>query len=532
MIRFRFARRVFLTALCIFVCGVARADAAPQRLTQNMAPRQLFFTVWTSSPEECREYARLAKNLGFDGIDFVVNWDKFEPQEGVFDWKYLDECLAIFRAQNLKLSLSAMFWVNNLPWAQKLNMQQHENGETYFFEKLSPNPEDKRGPNLSYNDPRNLFLIERALREFARHANQKHGDAIVRFHARTSHYGELEYTPLGQQVDFSPLAIGAFKNFLRREYSQAGWGGLAAFNRNYKTSLANWNALDALPIGEVLARSTYDWQRFRQHTVLGLSRVVARGLRAGAPDKMVALQIGAVWDEAAATARGAYDPYLLSRDVDILHTDDAPGWPHDFSLDLISSIASDRLTAMELSAVTKSDGNDLVNGYLRQLRMGGESNLTFVNTANWSPDQIEKWTPRLLSQYRPLFVEAVRHSEARRDRAILFNTADFLVRKQGLDKLLLGTYQKLGDNGQKRVRFVTDSMILQKPLLLRGLKSGLYLGAADSFSFDARIAQVLARANCALHVEGKSAPKFRDPFGNRLEGNVEATLLKNIVLSQ
>lgn len=374
------------------LAGAAVLFASPLSLHSQPAARpdsrRLFFTVWTTTVEQVREYAPLIKKLGFDGVDFVVTWNRFEPQEGVFDWTYVDQCLDIFTSYGLKLSLSAMFWPSDLAWAQSLEMQRDQSGAIYRYEELTGNPADRHGSNLCFNDARNLAIIARSLRAFARHTHQKYGRFVARYHARTSHFGELEYTP-GVPLDFSPISLAAFRDYLRESYGRNG--GLEVFNRNYELKLTAWQALENVPVAALLARSSFDWQGFRLQTLREVIRVTSRALKAGAPGKLVALQVGSLWDESAARLRATFDPFLISRDIDILHTDDSHGWPHAFSFDLQTSLAPDRLHATEINGITSPDTSALAQDFERQARSGGGASLTFLNTANWQPAQMREW---------------------------------------------------------------------------------------------------------------------------------------------
>lgn len=477
--------------------------------------RFLYLSVWSfqiGNPEDCREYAKLAKELGFDGIGFIVTWDRIELNKDQFDFYWLDKCLDIFTSYGLKLALGLMFWTGYISWRADLCLQQTADGSTYIFD-------NQRGSMVCLNDEATLLQVHDALSAWAEHTMQRYGPSIVKYSAHFSVYGEVEYSPVDAAIDYSPSEQRAF-----RAYMRARAGGLDAINRDYELRLANWDEFEALPIKQLLTHSDYDWQLFRQQTLIKINQLVSGTIHAVAPDKLVAMQVGSVWDTAAATLRGVFDPYLISRDVDVLHIDDAPGWPHDFSCDLTESMIPDRLLAQELDGAQHTQA--IPDLYLRQARMTGEAGVTIMNTANWSPATIKQWSAALFSKYRALFKEAAVRQLAPRDRAILYNTADFISRQQRSpqDVVLGGTYSKLSQGGKLRVRFISDSMILANPLILDELSAGLYLGRESTMRFDPRVAEILAKASCPLYFEGIK-PKLTDPFGHPLAPEVEQQLL-------
>lgn len=480
--------------------------------------RFLYLTVWSfqlSSPVDMAYYAMQAKKAGFDGIGLIVTWDRIEPQKGQFDWQWLDECLDYVVKQDLKLALGLMFWTGGLSWNKELCLQQTVDGEVYIYDS-------QRGPLVCLNDAGTLAEVRDALFAWTQHTMERYGDRIVKYSAHFSAFGEVEYTPAGVAIDFSPSELAAFREFMHQRE-----GGLAQINADYELDLADWDEFDNMSIPELLAISTYDWQRFHLQTLVALNKLVSMTIHAAAPDKLVAMQVGSVWDVAAAGQRGVYDPYLISRDVDILHIDDAPGWPHDFSNDLSESMAPGRLLAQELDGAQHTQA--IPDLYLRQAKMTGESGVTIMNTANWSWQQFIEWRDELFAHYPELFKQATVRPPAPRDRAILFNTADFITRSPQSSQydVLQGAYRQLSQNGTLRARFVSDSMLLENPRLLDELTGGLYLGYATTLHLDRHVAQILADASCPLYADNASL-KLVDPFGHPLPAEIEQRLLARI----
>ncbi|MHB9032990.1 MAG: beta-galactosidase [Anaerolineae bacterium] len=480
--------------------------------------RFLYLSVWSfqlSNPGDMVYYARQAKKIGFDGIGLIVTWDKIETQKDIFNWDWLDECLDIIAAEDLKLSLGLMFWTSGLPWNKELCLQQTADGSTFVYDNL-------RGPLVCLNDPATLGQVQDALRAWTSHTMNKYGDRVVKYSAHFSVFGEVEYSPAGVAIDYSPSELAAF-----RTYMHARDGGLAGINRDYGLELATWDEFDQLPVPGLLEISDYDWLQFRQQTLVNLNQMVAETIHQEAPDKLVAMQVGSVWDQAAATQRSVFDPYLISRAVDVLHIDDAPGWPHDFSNDLTESLIPGRLLAQELDGAQHTQA--IPDLYLRQARMTGDSGVTIMNTANWSWQALIEWRDKLFSQYVPLFKHGQVRPLAPQNRAVFYNTADFISRqpRSPQTSVLEGVYRKLSVDGAQRLRFVSDSMLLENPALLDELTEGLYLGEASVMRFDVRTAEILADSSCPLYYTGVK-PQLLDPFGHKLPAETEQRLLAKL----
>lgn len=484
--------------------------------------KQLLLTVWSfqiSDPSGIREFASYAENLGFDGLDLCVTWKTFEKEKGVYDWSWLDKCLEVLSEYDLNLSLSILFWTEDMQWARNLNLQQDPEGNIVMFDET-------RGPGLCYNDPDNLEIISRTVKAFASHCNENFTGNIVRFHARTSCHGELEYSPIGD-IDFSPVALEKFHDFLVRRFVN-----IEALNQAYRTDFTGWEALNSFAIMEILSRSRYDWNNFKQETIIALSRRIADSYKSVNPNIPVAIQVGSIWDYGAAARRGVFDGYLISRDVDILHIDDAPSYPHYFSIDMASSLAPDRIISMEIDGAWRFQmfpDRDVPKEYLKQAKESGESGVTLLNTANWEIPHLEEWGGSLLSKFRNEFMDAEPRQPARTDRAIFVNTADMISREpsSGLDKFLLDLHKYLSENGKQRVRFVSDGMILENPEVLEDLTDGLYLGNYKDLRLNPVIAGILARSNCRVYSK-LSIPVITDPYGNKLDPYIENALLEKM----
>lgn len=90
------------------------------------------FTLWSwqvTSVALAEEYASEIKKYGFDGIELCVRWSDFEPQRGKYDWRYLDSVLDVFVRNGFNLSLSILFWSEDLNWKDQLEYQCTADGK-------------------------------------------------------------------------------------------------------------------------------------------------------------------------------------------------------------------------------------------------------------------------------------------------------------------------------------------------------------------------------------------------------------------
>lgn len=485
--------------------------------------KHLNLTVWAwqvSDPELCNEYASYAKNLGFDGIDFCVTWRFIEKERGEYEWTWLDRCLDIFVENGLNLSLSLMFWSQDLAWTQNLCFQQNENGKVFQYDA-------DRGPGLCYNDPQNLEIIYNTTRAFATHCIQRYPDKIERFHARTSCYGELEYSPV-EDLDFSPPAISGFLAYLQDKFKT-----VEEFNKAYRLNVASLEETNTIPFSTLIYRTRYDWRNFKQKTLIELSAGISQAFKSVAPEVPVAIQVGSIWDQAAASLRGVFDGYLISRDVDILHIDDGPSYPHYFSIDMASSLAPDRIISMEIDGawqIQMFPERDIPGEYLNQAKQSGESGVILLNTANWQTEQLKEWGGSLLSLYKNAFLNAIPRKPVSPVRAIFVNTSDMTSRdpSMGLDAFLLDIHTELSENGKYRVRFVSEGMLLANPGILNELKNGLYLGNYTDIRITPEMARLLISATCPIY-GAISKPLLMDPYGNELDQEIEDGLMSRII---
>jgi len=486
------------------------------RVLTDKSQNEVNLTVWSwqvPSAEYAEKYAEQAKSLGFDGIDFVIQWKKFEPQKGEFDWKYLDSILDVFVKKDLGLSLSILFWTEGLEWRDELDFQMTSDGEIYAYDEM-------RSHFLCLNSEKNIEVMKNTLKHFAAHCDGKYKENITRWYIRTSVYAEMEYSSL-VDLDYSPSAIAAFKAFLADKYIAP-----ASFNAHFGYSLETWDDIDALDGVELVKKCEYDWKLFKQDTIIDVSNMYTEIFKVANPDIPVSLQLSSIWDTSASFYRGAFDPYVLATEsnVDIIQISDAPDWPHDFSIDILSSFAGDKYIAMEVDGSWR--GEEAFEGYVEQVSEAVSSGASYINAVNWELEDLEAYGLEYLSRYKSAADNASERTVHDTMDVILINTRDFLLRTppQDMHDLYYYAYKNMSSSTGKKVRFITDTQILEDPTILNGIKK-IHVGElADVITMSSEVGKYLAESSIILVDDVNAQPNFINEFGSPLAEEVQVAL--------
>ena len=477
------------------------------------------FTLWSwqiTSPELAQEYATLIKGSNFDGIDFSVLWKDFEPKQNNFDWEYLDSILDVFVKNDLNLSLNIILWTTGLEWKDTLDFQQTLSKTVYIYD-------EQHGPSICLNSEKNLKIIENSIQAFASHCNEKYQQYITRWHIRTSCYGELEYSPV-TELDYSTFAMEAFYNYLFEKYED-----VSVFNKNYGFTLNSWDELKNIEYSTISETCNYDWKLFKQQTIINLANLSGNIFKIANSKIPVAIQVGSFWDTKAAVFRGIFDPYTISKEsgADIIQIADAPDWPHDFSIDMVTSTTG-KFIAMELDGAWQ--GEEVFTNYLKQASLAGESGVKYLSTANWEKSQIEKYSTTYLSHYKSLFTINTPRQEADVTEVILVNTLDFIMKQPPMDlyELYKRAYKVMTGDKNRKVRFLTDTQIIENPNLLNDIKE-LHFGTLDSinYMYD-ELGILLANSDCRLIDDKSEQPNFLNQFQKPLDDSIQTILRTKI----
>lgn len=486
------------------------------RVLTDKSQNEVNLTVWSwqvPSVEYAEKYAEQAKSLGFDGIDFVVQWKKFEPVRGEFDWRYLDSILDVFVSHDLGLSLSVLFWTEGLEWRDELDFQMTSDGEIYVYDEM-------RSHFLSLNSEKNLEVIKNTLKHFAAHCDGYYKENITRWYIRTSVYAEMEYSSL-VDLDYSPSALSAFKKFLEAKYIAP-----SVFNSHFGYSLENWADLEGIDGVKLAHKCEYDWKLFKQKTIIDISNMYTEIFKIANPQIPVSLQLSSIWDTSASFYRGVFDPYVLSTEsrVDIIQISDSPDWPHDFSIDILSSFARDKFIAMETDGAWR--GESFFEGYIDQVGESVSSGASYINAVNWELEDLNNYGVKYLSRYKTAANNASERPIHDVTDVILINTRDFLLKTppQDLHDLYYYAYKNMSSSSDKKVRFITDTQIIEDPTILNGIKK-IHVGELSSvIIMSSEVGKILAESSIVIVDDLNAQPNFIDEFGNPLAEEVQISL--------
>lgn len=486
------------------------------RVLTDKSQNEVNLTVWSwqvPSVEYAEKYAEQAKSLGFDGIDFVVQWKKFEPVRGEFDWRYLDSILDVFVSHDLGLSLSVLFWTEGLEWRDELDFQMTSDGEIYVYDEM-------RSHFLSLNSEKNLEVIKNTLKYFAAHCDGNYKENITRWYIRTSVYAEMEYSSL-VDLDYSPSALSAFKKFLEAKYIAP-----SVFNSHFGYSLESWADLEGIDGVKLAHKCEYDWKLFKQKTIIDISNMYTEIFKIANPQIPVSLQLSSIWDTSASFYRGVFDPYVLSTEsrVDIIQISDSPDWPHDFSIDILSSFARDKFIAMETDGAWR--GESFFEGYIDQVGESVSSGASYINAVNWELEDLNNYGVKYLSRYKTAANNASERPIHDVTDVILINTRDFLLKTppQDLHDLYYYAYKNMSSSSDKKVRFITDTQIIEDPTILNGIKK-IHVGELSSvIIMSSEVGKILAESSIVIVDDLNAQPNFIDEFGNPLAEEVQISL--------
>lgn len=474
--------------------------------------RIVSFSFWDTdiaTQGDAESLAKKTKKMGYTGADITFRWTRLEHEKGVYGFRYIDAVLDAFAEQELYLSVSFMYWTVGIGWTDEIELQKLPDGTVYTF--------SGRGSSPSLSDENTLNVMKNTYAAFTKHVYERYPGRIFRMHARTSQYGELEYfCDAPEMLDFGDPAIANFRKYLKREHATVDSLNYAAAGKKTFTS---FDELDALSGSALADTFFFDWQNFRQEECLKVSAMFQNVQKETAPGVPFALQIGCIWDQAAATRRGIVDPYLASKACDILHTDDGPGFNHAFSMDY-SDVDGTVKLASEIDGLWHpliqneiKGGDRTLTLYRRQATGMGQKGIAYLNIANWASG-INDWQEQL-SAIPTSFKNATVREKADKSTVILINTADILIKGLSAATMYEGVHSRLSSNGAKQVRFVSDTQLLENPDMLAEIDTVClgYINGAYSMRTD--LAALFKAKDVTLTYEKNSLANFavKDEYG-------------------
>ena len=517
---------VTCTAACNYKEPPVTAEGIEQYKPENTTPPEpavvestvgmTLFSWQVPSAEYAEKYCEQIQKCGFDCIEFVILWSDIEPEQGKFSFRQTEEVLDVFTKNGLKISLSLLFWSERLEWKDVLDYQMTADGEIFRYD-------DTRGSFLALNSEKNLAVMANTLGYFAAHFSDRYKDSIASWSIRTDCFAKMEYSSV-TDLDFSPSAMEAFIDFLEAKYITPD-----LFNKYFKTNVESFESLAVMGKTELRNLCEYDWKLFKQQTLTDVTNLYTEIFRIADPSIPVALQISSFWDTSAAFYRGFFDPYVVSREtsVDIIQITDSPSWPHDFSVDLLTSL-SDKKISMETDGSWQ--GEKTFTDYLVQVELSAKSGVTVIQTVNWELEDIEKYGATYLAKFKDLYKNAEQRKDYDETDVILVNTLDFLLKEppQDLHDLYYYAYKNMTGSSNRKVRFITDTQILEDPSILDNIKK-IHLGELDDvMHMRDEVGKQLAERKIILVDDHNEQPNFINEFGEPLKEEIQVELRRKL----
>lgn len=277
---------------------------------------------WFETPEIWDEDMRLMKLANCNEMTMgIFSWATLEPEEGVFDFSFLDTMMDKIAENGGKVILSTPTGAKPNWMAEKYSeirrvdamLQRHLQGERHNHCMTSPVYREK------------AQIINRKLAE-----RYKDHPALIAWHISNEYGGEC----------FCPLCAEAFRSFLKKKY-----GTLEKINHEYWTrfwshTITDWSQINPpSPIGENSVHALkLDWRRFVTEQTVDFMRNEIEPLREITPDIPITTNMMDTFFDL---------DYTKFRDVcDFASWDNYPTWhgpEHDQNLAASRALAHDQI---------------------------------------------------------------------------------------------------------------------------------------------------------------------------------------------
>ena len=257
---------------------------------------------WRDRPDILKEDIRLMKLAGCNLMSVgIFAWSALEPEEGRFDFDWLEDVLDRFAENGIYAFLATPSGARPAWMSEKYPevLRVREDG----------------GRNL-HGYRHNHCFTSPVYRKFVRRINTAlaerfgHHPAVVGWHV-SNEYGGACHCELCQE---------AFREFLKREY-----GTLNALNHAWWTGFwsktyTDWGQLHSpTPVGERYVHGlTLSWKRFVTHQTVDFMRTEVEPLHRIAPHLPVTTNLMTLYE--------GLDPYRFAGVLDFASFDNYPGW--------------------------------------------------------------------------------------------------------------------------------------------------------------------------------------------------------------
>ncbi|MEO7048583.1 MAG: beta-galactosidase [Ferruginibacter sp.] len=232
-----FMKQVIVVIISIFLIASARSQNAKQFFTED----KLMTTGIYYYPEHWKEsqWERDIKKIADMGYEFVhvaeFAWFKMEPEEGKFDFVWLDKVVSLCQKYNLKVLMCT-------PSATLPAWMREKYPETYImYGNYIRGEHGTRGLGSIVNS-KYKFFVKRIVTEMAKHFGQNKN--IIGWQLDNEPEAKTDYSP-SSQIAFRKWLIDKYKNIdsLNTTWGNAFWSQrYNNFNQVIipNTTLVNW----------------------------------------------------------------------------------------------------------------------------------------------------------------------------------------------------------------------------------------------------------------------------------------------------
>jgi beta-galactosidase len=277
---------------------------------------------WLDSPEVLAEDLRLMRLSHVNAVSIgIFSWAALEPEEGVFQFDWLDERIEALSRNGQKVILAT-------PSGAKPNWMAWK-----YEEIRRVTPQGIREPQSGRH---NHCPTSPVYRERVRSINtllaQRYGDhsALVLWHLSNEFGGYC----------YCDLCLEAFRGWLRRRYKTLDALNAAWWSHFWSHSFRSWEEIRF--VDRTITGTALDWRRFMTHQVCSFIDNEAEPIRALTPDLPVTTNFMTFFRD--------YDYWELARHLDVISWDAYPRWhstPDDVSIALEQAFIHDQFHAMK-----------------------------------------------------------------------------------------------------------------------------------------------------------------------------------------
>ena len=259
-------------------------------------------TVW-------KEDMRLAKEAGVNILSIgIFSWSMLEPEEGIYDFSWLDEVMDMLAANGIKADLATPSGARPV-WMAK------EHPEVLRVEK--------NGVRNIFGGRHNACLSSPYFRRKVTEINTRLAERYKDHPALGMWHISNEYGGSGDSSCYCPYCRGKFREFLKEKY-----GTLEALNDAYWTTFwshryTDWEQIDPpMDMGETTLHALkLDWHRFTTWQYIDFFKLETEPIRRITPDrKCTANFMNLFWP---------INYFDFAKELDMVSWDNYPLWRND-----------------------------------------------------------------------------------------------------------------------------------------------------------------------------------------------------------